>query len=81
MALRSVLVSVLVCSSTVLVGAQAPAQVPTGDSHRVEPRVEPRVERRSLDDPITSVLAISIDGLNPDALEQLGAAGTPTSTT
>ena len=73
MALRSVLASVVVCSGIVLVGAQAPAQVPSGDS----PRVEPGAERRSLDDPVTSVLAISIDGLNPDALEQLGAAGTP----
>lgn len=73
MALRSVLVSVLTCSSIVLAGASAPALVPTGDS----PVVETHVQKRSLDDAITSVLAISIDGLNPDALEQLGTAGTP----
>ena len=52
-------------------GAQAPAQV--ADRRRPGPR---RAGVAS-DDPITSVLAISIDGLNPDALEQLGADGTP----
>ena len=44
---------------------------------RWRPATSHRSERRSLDDPITSVLAISIDGLNPDALEQLGADDTP----
>lgn len=36
------------------------------------------VERRaSADDPVSSVLAISIDGLNPSALRRLGRKGTP----
>jgi predicted AlkP superfamily pyrophosphatase or phosphodiesterase len=61
---------VLALAGIVLSGAQAPAQVPPGDVPSSSGRV-------SVDDPITSVLAISIDGLNPDALEQLGADGTP----
>jgi Arc/MetJ family transcription regulator len=68
--LRSVLAFLLALTSILLSGAQAPAHVPTGD-------VPAHSERVSVDDPITSVLAISIDGLNPDALEQLGAVGTP----
>ncbi len=68
MPLRSVLASVLACSSILLTGGQAPAAVPAGDAGHA-PRMSP-------DDPVTSVLAISIDGLNPDALEQLGVART-----
>ncbi len=70
MPVRSVLVSLLAVSGILLPAVQAPAQVPSGD-------VPSRSERASVDDPITSVLAISIDGLNPDALERLGADGTP----
>ncbi len=69
MHLRSVLASVLACSSVLLAGGQAPAAVPAGD-------VAPG-PRASLDDPITSVVAISIDGLNTDALRRLGVARTP----
>lgn len=36
-----------------------------------------RVERDSADDVVTSVLAISVDGLNPTALGRLGREGTP----
>jgi predicted AlkP superfamily pyrophosphatase or phosphodiesterase len=63
------ILSVLACTSILLSGAPAPAQVPAGEA--------PRVQRASLDDPITSVVAISIDGLNPEALAELGETGTP----
>ncbi|QWZ08278.1 alkaline phosphatase family protein [Nocardioides panacis] len=32
---------------------------------------------RSADDPVDYVVAISVDGLNPDAIRELGAGGTP----
>ena len=70
MPLRSVLVSVVACSGILLSGAQAPAQVPAGE-------LPPPAQRVSADDAITSVLAISLDGLNPTAIEQLGEARTP----
>jgi hypothetical protein len=72
--LRSLLVSslasVLAGTSILLAGAQAPAQVPTGDEAT-------QMGRASADDAVASVLAISIDGLNPDALRRLGRDGTP----
>lgn len=70
MTLRSVLATVLACSAAVLGPGQAPAQVPAGS-------LPPPTARVSADDAIDSVLAISIDGLNPDALEKLGPEGTP----
>ena len=70
MPLRSALASLLALSGILLSGPQAPAQVPGGD-------VPSRSDRASVDDAISSVLAISIDGLNPDALERLGAERTP----
>ncbi len=69
MPLRSVLTSVLACCSIFVAGGQAPAAVPAGEAGHGA--------RVSLDDAITSVVAISIDGLNTDALERLGVAGTP----
>lgn len=70
MTLRSVLVSVLACSAVALIPGQAPAQVPAGSLPAPAARV-------SADDAIDSVLAISIDGLNPDALDKLGSDGAP----
>lgn len=72
MTLRSVLAAVLACSVVGL--CPASAQVP-GDT--VPPRTERASERVSADDAVESVLAISIDGLNPDALERLGEERTP----
>ncbi len=42
-----------------------------------EPAGSPPANRISADDAVDSVLAISIDGLNPSALERLGVGGTP----
>jgi len=64
--IRSSLVALFVPAVVVLTGASAPAQV--------APDLQPR---RSADDAVESVLAISIDGLNPAALERLGPYGTP----
>ena len=69
MPLRPLLAPVLALSSILLAGGQAPAAVPAGEAAHGA--------RASADDAITSVVAISIDGLNTDALERLGPTGTP----
>ncbi len=66
MRIRSSLVALLAPALVVLSGASAPAQV--------APDLQPRL---SADDAVESVLAISIDGLNPAALDRLGWQGTP----
>lgn len=48
-----------------------------GCAQAKEPAGSPSSTRVSADDAITSVLVISVDGLNPDALRRLGRAGTP----
>jgi hypothetical protein len=68
--LRSVLASVIACAAVGLCLTSAPAQVASGSN-------PPDIRRVSLDDAIDSVLAISIDGLNPEALRILGREGTP----
>lgn len=66
MNLRLALTSVLAVIAVGLTLTVAPAQVPDRDE-----------ARRSADDAITSVVAISVDGLNTDALRILGAKRTP----
>lgn len=66
MNLRLALTSVLSILAVGLTLTVAPAQVPDGDD-----------ARRSADDAITSVVAISVDGLNTDALRILGPSRTP----
>jgi len=62
------LLASLILGSGLAMGC-AQAQVPAG--------TPAAAERASADDAVTSVLAISIDGLNPTALERLGTRGTP----
>lgn len=62
------LLAVLLAGSSLAMGC-AQAQEPAGTTSGAE--------RVSADDAVTSVLAISIDGLNPTALERLGVRGTP----
>ncbi|PKH37116.1 alkaline phosphatase family protein [Nocardioides alpinus] len=64
----AVLLAALLAGSSLVMGC-AQAQEPAGT-----PSTPQRV---SADDAVTSVLAISIDGLNPTALERLGVSGTP----
>lgn len=68
--MTSLLVSLLACSGLLMGCAQAPAQEAAGTASS-------RGERVSADDAVESVLAISIDGLNPDALRRLGRDGAP----
>ncbi|GAB3030732.1 hypothetical protein GCM10011376_23630 [Nocardioides flavus (ex Wang et al. 2016)] len=70
MTLRSVLASVLACAAVGLCLTSAPAQL-------VASSTTPDTRRVSADDSIESVLAITIDGLNPEALRILGPKGTP----
>src|SRR5918993_4717950 len=64
------LASLLACSAIGLCPTSAPAQVPSGDPL-------PSTQRVSADNPVDSVVAISVDGLNTDALGKLGPARTP----
>jgi len=68
--MRTALASLLACSAIGLCPTSAPAQVPSGDPASATPRV-------SADDAIDSVVAISVDGLNTDALGKLGPQRTP----
>ena len=68
--MRTALASLLACSAIGLCPTSAPAQVPSGDPASAIPRV-------SADDAIDSVVAISVDGLNTDALGKLGPQRTP----
>jgi hypothetical protein len=68
--MRTALASLLACSAIGLCQTSAPAQVPSGDPASATPRV-------SADDAIDSVVAISVDGLNTDALGKLGPQRTP----
>jgi predicted AlkP superfamily pyrophosphatase or phosphodiesterase len=68
--LASSLATVLAGFGSLLNGAHAPAHLTTG----AEPM---QVGRASADDAIASVLAISIDGLDPNALRKLGRDGAP----
>ena len=70
MTLRTTLASLLACTAVGLVPTSAPAQVPVDE-------LPPRAPRVSADNPIDSVVAISVDGLNTDALGRLGPARTP----
>ncbi|MBC2933144.1 alkaline phosphatase family protein [Nocardioides sp. zg-1228] len=70
MTLRSVLASLLACTALAVCPASAPAAVPDGELPPPTPRV-------SADDAIDSVVAISVDGLNTDALAKLGRERTP----
>ncbi|WP_416953782.1 alkaline phosphatase family protein [Nocardioides sp. T5] len=70
MTLRTALASLLACTAVGLVPMSAPAQVPSGDP-------APRTARVSADNAIDSVVAISVDGLNTDALGKLGRERTP----
>ena len=86
--LSASLLSVLISTSLVL-AAPACAVVPSGEDSgsgatspatSSAPATAPSsaaTTRRSADDAIGSVLAISLDGLNPDALRRLGAERTP----
>ena len=67
---RPVLLSLLasLIAGSALVGGCAHAQQPAG---------APSSTRVSADDAVESVLAISLDGLNPAALERLGVRGAP----
>ncbi|WP_322919803.1 alkaline phosphatase family protein [Nocardioides renjunii] len=62
------LVALVAGAVLTITAAPAPAQLPSDEA--------PRAAAAS-DDAVESVLAISIDGLNPDALDRLGRAGTP----
>ena len=68
--MRTALASLLACSAIGLSPASAPAQVPAGDPL-------PSTQRVSADNAVDSVVAISVDGLNTDALGKLGPARTP----
>jgi len=65
-----VLASVIACAAVGLCLTAAPAQLASSSMPRDTDRV-------SADDAVESVLAISIDGLNPEALRILGPEGTP----
>lgn len=67
---RSVLASVLACAAVGLCLMSAPAQVASST-------IPTDTQRESADNAVESVLAISIDGLNPEALRILGQRGTP----
>jgi predicted AlkP superfamily pyrophosphatase or phosphodiesterase len=67
---RSVLASVLACAAVGLCLMSAPAQVASSS-------IPTNTQRESADNAVDSVLAISIDGLNPEALRILGRQGTP----
>lgn len=67
---RSVLASVLASAAVGLCLVSAPAQVASSS-------IPTDTRRESADDAVESVLAISIDGLNPEALRILGSKGTP----
>jgi hypothetical protein len=67
--LRSVLASVIACAAVGLCLTSAPAQLASSST--------PPDTRVSADNAVESVLAISIDGLNPEALRILGPEGTP----
>ena len=69
MTLRSVLASVIACAAVGLCLTSAPAQLASSST--------PPDTRVSADNAVESVLAISIDGLNPEALRILGPEGTP----
>ncbi|MBD3947490.1 alkaline phosphatase family protein [Nocardioides ganghwensis] len=66
---RSVLASVIACAAVGLCLMSAPAQLASSST--------PPDTRVSADNAVESVLAISIDGLNPEALRILGPQGTP----
>ena len=68
--MRTALASLLACSAIGLCPTSAPAQVPSGDPL-------PSTQRVSADNPVDSVVAISVDGLNTDALGKLGPTRTP----
>ena len=68
--MRTALASLLARSAIGLCPASAPAQVPSGDPL-------PSTSRVSADNAIDSVVAISVDGLNTDALAKLGTTRTP----
>ena len=68
--MRTALASLLACSAIGLCPTSAPAQVPSGDPL-------PSTQRVSADNPVDSVVAISVDGLNTDALGRLGPTRTP----
>jgi hypothetical protein len=67
---RSVLASVLASAAVGLCLMSAPAQVASSS-------IPAGTQRESADDAVESVLAISIDGLNPEALRILGRTGAP----
>ena len=69
MTLRSVLASLIACAAVGLCLTSAPAQLASSST--------PPDTRVSADNAVESVLAISIDGLNPEALRILGPQGTP----
>jgi hypothetical protein len=64
-----VLASVIACAAVGLCLTSAPAQLASSST--------PPDTRVSADNAVESVLAISIDGLNPEALRILGPEGTP----
>ena len=70
MTLRSVLASVIACAAVGLCLTSAPAQLASSS-------IPTDTRRASADNAVESVLAISIDGLNPEALRILGPEGTP----
>ncbi len=70
MTLRSVLASLIACAAVGLCLTSAPAQLASSS-------IPTDTRRASADNAVESVLAISIDGLNPEALRILGPEGTP----
>ena len=69
----------LVLSLAALTGCQSAPAPATAEAVRPGPvtQVAPAAARASADDAVDRVLAISIDGLNPRAITQLGPQGAP----
>lgn len=73
-AARATLLSLACATSLVLTTAAVGATTSAGDPGRADHSVQRSSDPEA---PVTGVLAISIDGLNPSALQRLGRKGTP----
>ena len=64
-------------ASPVVVSPAPPPVTPSAAETSILPHTADHKSNDDADNPINYVIAISIDGLNPDAIKQLGKSGTP----
>ena len=64
-------------ASPVVVSPAPPPVTPSAAETSILPHTVEHEANDDADNPIDHVIAISIDGLNPDAIKQLGKSGTP----